>query len=110
VVFALIATLLGIGRAPAAGSGIPAGRALVTGVAEDAVRSSDPATASQQMSLIRGAGFGAVRVTSIWLPGATAPTADELLVLRNVEAAAKAAGIRVYVSVMPAGSATTPLS
>jgi hypothetical protein len=110
VVFALIATLLGIGRAPAAGSGIPAGRALVTGVAEDAVRSSDPATASQQMSLIRGAGFGAVRVTSIWVPGATAPTADELRVLQNVEAAAKAGGVRVYVSVMPAGSAATPLT
>jgi len=109
-VVALIVALLGIGPAPASRSGTSEGRPLATGVAEDAVRSPDPTTAGRQVSLLTGAGFGAVRVTSIWTPGATAPTADELRVLRNVDAAAKAAGIRVYVSVMAAGSGTTPLT
>jgi hypothetical protein len=109
-VFALLVVMFGIGSALAARSGTSGGRALATGVAEDAVRSSDLATAKQQVSLLTGGGFGAVRVTSVWTPGASAPTADELRVLRNVDAAAKAAGVRVFVSVMPAGSATTPLT
>jgi hypothetical protein len=109
-VFVLLAVLLGICPALAARSGSSTGRALATGVAEDALRSSDSTTARQQMSLLTGAGFGAVRVTSIWKPEATAPTTDEFRVLRNVDAAARAGGVRVYVSVMPAGSATTPLT
>jgi hypothetical protein len=109
-VFVLLVAVLAIDPAPAARSVAPAGRVLVTGVAEDAVRSSDPATAREQMSLVRAAGFGAVRVTSIWKPGATAPSSSELTVLRNVDASARASGIRIYVSVMPAGSGTTPLT
>ena len=40
----------------------------------------------------------------------TAPSGAELAILRNVEAAARLHGIRVFVSVFPAGSRTTPLT
>ena len=42
--------------------------------------------------------------------GRAVEPADELTVLRNVEGAAQLSAIRVYVSVYPRGSATTPLT
>jgi hypothetical protein len=59
---------------------------------------------------LRVAGFRAVRVTSYWLPGRTAPTDDELTVLRTVSDAARRNGIRLYITVMHPGSRTTPLT
>jgi hypothetical protein len=93
--------------APAAHAGGPA---MTVGAAEDVVRSSDLVTAKANMTLLRLAGFRAVRITSIWTPGAAAPTAAELKILRNVAAAASLSGVRVYVSVFHAGSKTTPLT
>ncbi len=58
----------------------------------------------------RLAGFRAVRITSYWRPGLTRPTDDELRILRNVGDAAARNGVRVYVTVMSPGSATTPLT
>ena len=58
----------------------------------------------------RLAGFRAVRITSYWRPGLTTPTDDELRILRNVGDAAMRNGVRVYVTVMSPGSATTPLT
>ena len=58
----------------------------------------------------RLAGFRAVRVTSFWRPGLTSPSDDELRILRNVGDAATRNGVRVYVTVMSPGSATTPLT
>ena len=109
VVVAVVVVLLGIGPAPAARWGTsPSGRVLVVGAAEDAVRSSNSSTARRQMSLLVAGGFGAVRVTTVWKPGARSLSGDELRILRTVEATARAAGVRVLVSVMAAGSATTP--
>ena len=62
------------------------------------------------MGLLRLAGFRAVRITSTWEPGLTAPTEHEAAVLANVAAAASLHGVRVYVSVYHAGSRTTPLT
>lgn len=62
------------------------------------------------MTLLRLAGFRAVRITSSWLPGQTAPTEAEASVLRNVSAAAALSGVEVYVSVYHPGSRTTPLT
>ncbi len=62
------------------------------------------------MSLLRLAGFDAVRVSSLWLGGQTAPTESELAALKNVAAAASLSGVRVYVAVYNAGSKTTPLA
>jgi hypothetical protein len=102
---ALFAVLLVL--APPAQAGGPA---MTLGASEDAVRSSDLVSARTQMAVLRLAGFRAVRVTSIWQPGRTAPTDHELQVLRNVEAAAQLSAMRVYVAVYHAGSRTTPLT
>jgi hypothetical protein len=80
------------------------------GAAEDVVRSVSPTEAKANMTLFRLAGFRAVRITSIWAPGETAPTTAELDVLRNVAAAANVSGVRIYLSVYHAGSRTTPLT
>ena len=86
-----------------------AGPSMALGVAEDAVRAPDLVTAKARMSQLRLAGFTSVRITSNWLPGLVAPTGAEAQVLRNVEAAARLSGVRVYVSVYHPGSRTTPL-
>lgn len=62
------------------------------------------------MTLFRLAGFSAIRVTSQWLPGQIAPPEAELQILRNVAAAAQLTGVRVYLSVYPPGSRSTPLT
>jgi hypothetical protein len=80
------------------------------GAAEDAVRAPDLVTAKAKMAQLRLAGFTSVRITSNWLPGQIVPPAGELAVLRNVEAAARLHGVRVYVSVYHPGSRTTPLT
>ena len=82
---------------------------MTLGAAEDAVRAPDLVTAKEKMNELRLAGLTAVRVTSNWKPGLVAPTAGELAILRNIEAAARLSGVKVYVSVYSPGSATTPL-
>ena len=92
-----------------AGPALAGGPTMALGAAEDAVRAPDLVTAKAKMTELRLAGMTAVRVTSNWRPGLTAPTAGELEILRNVEAAARLSGVKVYVSVYSPGSATTPL-
>jgi hypothetical protein len=104
---ATVAVLLALGLAPAAHADGPS---LVLGATEDAVRSQDPAVAQRQMDLLAKAGFRAVRITQIWVPGATAVSQADATVLGNVVAAAKADGIEVFVSVLNYGSKTTPLT
>jgi hypothetical protein len=67
------------------------------------VRSPGPA-----LGQLRDAGYRAVAVTTFWEPGQTAPPAEELAVLRDV--AARAEGLRLFVTVYHRGSATTPLT
>jgi hypothetical protein len=93
--------------APAAHAGGPG---LVLGATEDAVRSAKPAVAQAQMDLLARAGFRAVRISQTWAPGESAVSANDAAILRNVAAAAKAAGIDVLVTVMNFGSRTTPLA
>jgi hypothetical protein len=92
---------------PAASAGGPT---MVLGTADDIVRAPDLVGTKAEMTMLRLAGFRAVRISSIWRPGLSAPTAGELGVLRNVEGAAQLSGIRVYVQVYAAGSRTTPLT
>jgi hypothetical protein len=104
--FAAVAALLGL-VAPSVAS---AGPGLVAGVVEDDVRAQTMVEAQAKMDLLRLSGYRAVRITSYWRPGLGAPTEDEALVLRNVGDAGLRDGIRVYVTVMSPGSATTPLT
>jgi hypothetical protein len=87
-----------------------AGPGLIAGAVEDDVRASTLVEAETKMTILRVAGFRAVRVTSYWTPGLTRPTEGELEVLENVGAAAERNGVRVYVTVMHPGSKTTPLT
>ena len=90
----------------------PAGAApgLLLGAVEDEVRASTVAAAQAKIAQLRLAGFRAVRVTSIWTPGRSAPTAEEMATLSSVSAAGQMEGVRVLVTVMHAGSRTTPLT
>jgi hypothetical protein len=103
----LLATLVALVLAPAANAGGP-GQTL--GADQHVFSSASPTEAKAQLTLLRLAGLQAVRITSIWRPGETAPRASERVILRNVTVAAQLSGIRVYVSVFHAGSATTPLT
>jgi hypothetical protein len=105
----LLVALLAIASGALAGRADAAGPAMTLGVAEDAVRAPDLPTAEAKMAQLRLAGFTAVRVTTNWEPGLTAPDADELRELRNVETAADLNGVEVYVSVYNVGQRTTPL-
>ena len=92
-------------------SAAPAGGPDMTlGASEDAVRSPDLVKSKSAMSLLHLAGFRAVRVSSVWLGGQTAPTKTELTTLRNVAAAATLSGVRVYLAVYNAGAKTTPIA
>jgi hypothetical protein len=102
---ALVGTALAL--APAAHAG---GSSIALGAAEDAVRSPSLVESEASVALLRLAGFRAVRITSTWEPGLSAPTEHEASVLANVAAAAAVHGVRVYVSVYHAGSRTTPLT
>src|ERR671915_572720 len=93
--------------APAVAGGGPG---LVVGAVEDDVRVSTAMEAEARMAQLRVAGYRAVRITSLWLPGQTRPSEGELRVLQNVSEAAARHGVRVYVAVMHPGSRTTPLT
>ena len=105
----LTVALVSAAAALTGGQALAAGPSMTLGVAEDAVRAPDLPSAEAKMAQLRLAGFTAVRVTSNWLPGLVAPTADELRELRNVETAAQLNGVTVYVSVYNPGQKTTPL-
>ena len=87
-----------------------AGPGLVVGAVEDDVRTSTLVEANARMADLRLSGFRAVRITSYWRPGQTSPSEAELGVLRNVADAGMQNGVKVYVTVMSPGSATTPLT
>jgi len=103
----LIALVVAVVAAPATLAGGPS---MAFGAAEDVVRAPDLVSAKAEMTLFRLAGFSAVRITSQWLPGQVAPTDAELTILRNVTAAAQLSGVKVYLSVYPPGSRSTPLT
>ena len=93
--------------APVAHSGGPS---MIVGAAEDDVKAGTLTEAKAKLDLLKVAGLGAVRVTSIWDPAHPDPTADELTQLNNLTAAAKLDGLDVFVAVYNFGSKTTPLT
>jgi hypothetical protein len=90
-----------------AGCGAAGKEKPVVGVVDDAARSGD---ATGFISELSESGFNALAVSSIWDPGEIAPDATETAALREVAAAAEAAGVRLFVIVYNAGSATTPIT
>ena len=102
-VFAALAALVAPGLATA-------GPGLVVGAVDDDARANSLVEAEAKMTTFRVSGFRAVRITSLWRPGLSRPSDDELKTLGYAGDAAKRNGIRLYVTVMSPGSATTPLS
>jgi hypothetical protein len=90
---------------PASAAAVPG---MFVGAAEDAPRTTDLVAAKAQMELARLAGLNAIRVTAIWAPTRTEAQGDDLVALQNAATAARLSGIRLIVSVMHYGSATTP--
>jgi hypothetical protein len=81
---------------------------MLVGAAEDAAKQPDLVSAKAKMDLAQLAGFNAIRLTTIWAPGQTEPTADELNLLKNAADAADLDGITIILSVYQWGGATTP--
>ena len=77
---------------------------LAVGAVDDVVR-----TQPELIEELADSGFDTIAVTSIWEPGARAPTEQELETLRTV-AAATEQDTRLVVRLYHAGSATTPLT
>jgi hypothetical protein len=84
------------------------GHRLLVATVDDAVRQSDPKVAAQLLKVSADAGFDAVMVSSMWKPGAEAPSAEERLTLGNVVKAADGEGMRVFVFVWHGLSGATP--
>jgi hypothetical protein len=91
----------------AAGCGAGGEDKLVVGVVDDAARSGEPAAFLHELT---GSGFDALAVSSVWEPGESEPDSNETDTLRRVATAADAGGVRLFVIVYHAGSATTPLT
>ena len=83
---------------------------MFVGAAEDAGKTTSFVQAKAKMDLARLAGFDAIRLTSIWSPGQTAPERAEFLSLRNAASAAELNGVRVLLSVYHRDRRTTPLT
>jgi hypothetical protein len=86
------------------------GPAMLIGAAEDDVKQANVVSARARLDLLRLAGMDTVRVTVIWAPGETEPSAPEGIRLAALEGAAELTGMRVIVSVYHFGSRTTPLT
>ena len=84
------------------------GHRLLVATVDDAVKQSDPALAAGLMKVSHDAGFGAVMVSSMWKPGAQAPSAQDRTTLANVVKAADAEGMEVFVFVWHGLSGATP--
>jgi hypothetical protein len=103
----VVVALAVLALAPVARAGGPA---MLVGTADDTVRQPTLVAAKAKMGQLRLAGFDAVRVTQTWVPGAVAPSAEDVGVLQNVVGAAKLYGMEVMVAVSQFGSRTTPLT
>ncbi|MFN2628752.1 MAG: hypothetical protein ABR569_08975 [Gaiellaceae bacterium] len=93
---------------------VPVARAggpqMLLGATEDDVRQPTLVAAKADMTLLRLAGFTAVRVSQVWAPGQTALAPAELAPLQNAVDAARLSGVEVVLTVTQFGSRTTPLT
>jgi hypothetical protein len=83
---------------------------LRVGVVEDTVKVTEQRAVAERMAMLSGAGFRALRMTTLWTPGLTRPTAIEGRVLANAVRAARLNGMRVYLSVFTARPLDAPTS
>jgi hypothetical protein len=99
--------LLALAFVPAALAGGPK---MWIGATEDVVKQSDASETKVRLDLVKLAGFDSIRVNEVWPFGARVPSDHDLMLLRNVVAGARLAGLRPLISVSQFGSRTTPLT
>jgi hypothetical protein len=74
------------------------GHRLLVGALEDGVKWAEPEIADQKVELGTRAGFNALNITTAWVPGQTAPTPDELTILRSVSAATEQRNMHLVIT------------
>jgi hypothetical protein len=84
------------------------GHRLIVATDDDAMKQANPKAAADLMKVSHDAGFDSVLVSSMWRPGATAPSAQERHTLGNVVKAADDLHMRVFVFVWHGLGGTTP--
>jgi hypothetical protein len=84
------------------------GDTMFVGALEDVVKHPDPAETRKRVQDASEAGFDALGLTTPWIPGETEPEPGQLLLLKNVAAAAEAENIRVLLSVFQYRNRDTP--
>src|SRR5690349_2738921 len=82
---------------------------MLVGATADELAQPTLAASQQEADRAAKAGLRAARMTLTWTLGETAPTASDLVGLRNGVDAVSALGIRVLLSIYPEGSRQTPL-
>jgi hypothetical protein len=103
----VVVILAALALAPAAHAGGPQ---MLVGVTADIAKSPDPAVSMNEIRKAKLVGYDTIRLNQYWLPGQTAPLANDLAALKNAVFAASASGMLVVVCVSHPGSRTTPLS
>ena len=84
------------------------GHRIVVATDDDAMKQVNPKAAAELMKVSHDAGFDAVLVSTMWTPGATAPSSHDRRTLGNVVGAADDLHMRVFVFVWHGLSGNTP--
>jgi hypothetical protein len=84
------------------------GHRLLVATGDDAMKQANPKAATDLMKVSHDAGFDSVLVSSMWRPGARAPSARDRHTLANVVRAADNLDMRVFVFVWHGLSDSTP--
>lgn len=84
------------------------GHRLIVGTLDDSLKQPTAAASEHAAKLSADAGFDAALVSSMWTPGATAPSATEMQLLRNAVDAASQHDLQVFVFVWSGLSGNTP--
>jgi hypothetical protein len=71
---------------------------ILVGALEDGVKYPQPEIADQRVQLAADAGFNAMNITTLWIPGQTTPDPAELTILRNVAAATKERNMQLLIT------------
>jgi len=96
------------GTTVASGTKTNPGHKLIVGTLDDSFKQPTAAAAERAAKLSADAGFNAVLLSSMWTPGATAPSATETQLLRNAIGAAAKHNLKPFVFVWSGLSGNTP--
>ena len=96
------------GTTVASGTATKPGHRLIVGTLDDSLKQPTEPASDHAAKLSADAGFDAALISSMWTPGATAPSATETQLLKNAVQAADKHGLQVFVFVWSGLSGNTP--